>query len=166
MFQFTGLPISHILFQYIGFPIRISRDLSLYATPPSFSQLITSFFGFYYLGILRVPLFSFLILIFFVLSQLTLSFLDSLTCSVVTFYLTIHFSLSYYFSGGDKRVRTADLRSASAALSQLSYIPIQSYLVGITGLEPVTPALSAQCSNHLSYTPLTMTWNTKANKIT
>ena len=24
----------------------------------------------------------------------------------------------------------------------------------MTGLEPVTPALSAQCSNHLSYTPL------------
>ena len=158
MFQFTGLPISHILFQYIGFPIRISRDLSLYATPPSFSQLITSFFGFYYLGILRVPLFSFLILfyLFLLLSQLTLSFLDSLTCSVVTFYLTIHFSLSYS-SGGDKRVRTADLRSASAALSQLSYIPISSYLVGITGLEPVTPALSAQCSNHLSYTPSYMT---------
>ena len=28
-------------------------------------------------------------------------------------------------------------------------------MVGMTGLEPVTPALSAQCSNHLSYTPLT-----------
>ena len=27
-------------------------------------------------------------------------------------------------------------------------------MVGMTGLEPVTPALSAQCSNHLSYTPL------------
>ena len=27
-------------------------------------------------------------------------------------------------------------------------------MVGMTGLEPVTPALSAQCSNHLSYTPI------------
>ena len=26
-------------------------------------------------------------------------------------------------------------------------------MVGMTGLEPVTPALSAQCSNHLSYRP-------------
>ena len=29
-----------------------------------------------------------------------------------------------YLNGGDKRGRTADLRSASASLSQLSYIPI------------------------------------------
>ena len=26
-------------------------------------------------------------------------------------------------------------------------------MVGMAGLEPATPALSAQCSNHLSYTP-------------
>ena len=29
--------------------------------------------------------------------------------------------------------------------------------VGLTGLEPVTPALSAQCSNRLSYRPKTLT---------
>jgi hypothetical protein len=34
----------------------------------------------------------------------------------------------------------------------LSYIP-KPLLVGLTGFEPVTPALSAQCSNHLSYKP-------------
>ena len=27
-------------------------------------------------------------------------------------------------------------------------------LMGLTGLEPVTPALSTQCSNQLSYRPL------------
>jgi hypothetical protein len=27
-------------------------------------------------------------------------------------------------------------------------------LVGLTGFEPVTPALSAQCSNQLSYKPV------------
>ena len=27
-------------------------------------------------------------------------------------------------------------------------------MVGMAGLEPATPALSAQCSNHLSYTPI------------
>ena len=32
-------------------------------------------------------------------------------------------------------------------------------MVGMAGLEPATPALSAQCSNHLSYTPLRI--NTK-----
>ena len=80
--------------------------------------------------------------------------------------------------GGAGRVRTDDLRLAKAALSQLSYIPILAYAiwlkqhhfhsltiyqphavrsslpVGLTGLEPVTPALSAQCSNQLSYRPL------------
>ena len=65
---------------------------------------------------------------------------------------TIHFPLSLINIGGDKRVRTADLCLARAALSQLSYIP-KTYMVGMAGLEPATPALSAQCSNHLSYTP-------------
>ena len=42
--------------------------------------------------------------------------------------LLIYYFLLYSFQcpicfGGDKRGRTADLRSASAALSQLSYIP-------------------------------------------
>ena len=73
------------------------------------------------------------------------------------------FSFTYYsflivlcfLIGGDKQDRTADLRSASAALSQLSYIPIACFfMVGMNGLEPSTPALSAQCSNHLSYTPI------------
>ena len=35
----------------------------------------------------------------------------------------------------------------------LSYIPRIAWLVGLTGFEPVTPALSAQCSNQLSYKP-------------
>ena len=32
--------------------------------------------------------------------------------------------------------------------------PKSTFSVGLTGLEPVTPALSAQCSNQLSYRPL------------
>ena len=37
----------------------------------------------------------------------------------------------------------------------LSYIPRACLgLVGLTGFEPVTPALSAQCSNQLSYKPV------------
>ena len=51
--------------------------------------------------------------------------------------------------GGDKRDRTADLRSASASLSQLSYIPI--LMVRLSGLEPPTSRLSGVCSNQLSY---------------
>ena len=64
MFQFTGLPLSRICSSYTGFPIRTSWLLRLCATSPSFSQLITSFFGFYYLGILRMPFISFSLTLF------------------------------------------------------------------------------------------------------
>ena len=43
------------LFSIPGFPIRTSADLSLLATPRSFSQLATSFFGFRHQGIHRAP---------------------------------------------------------------------------------------------------------------
>ena len=33
-----------------------------------------------------------------------------------------------------------------------------SGMVGLTGLEPVTPALSRQCSNQLSYRPVAIWW--------
>ena len=63
---------------------------------------------------------------------------------------------SFPRSGGDEGIRTPGLRRAKAALSHLSYIPklFTFGVVGLTGFEPVTPALSAQCSNHLSYRPL------------
>ena len=54
---------------------------------------------------------------------------------------------------GDEGTRTPGLCLAKAALSQLSYIPYGG-VVGLTGFEPVTPALSAQCSNQLSYKPI------------
>ena len=34
------------------------------------------------------------------------------------------------------------------------YDRITAVMVGLTGLEPVTPALSRRCSNQLSYRPL------------
>jgi hypothetical protein len=59
------------------------------------------------------------------------------------------------FPDGDDGTRTRDIRLAKAALSQLSYIPFATTrVVGLTGFEPVTPALSAQCSNQLSYKPI------------
>ncbi len=60
---------------------------------------------------------------------------------------------------GDDRVRTDGLRSASAALSQLSYIPsttdpLQLYCdVGLGRVELPTSRLSGVRSNHLSYRP-------------
>ena len=52
MFQFTGFPpynygfiARYVRSSYVGFPIQKSADHSVFATPRSFSQLITSFFG-------------------------------------------------------------------------------------------------------------------------
>ena len=59
-------------------------------------------------------------------------------------------------SHGDDRVRTDGLRSASAALSQLSYIPPTTnptFNVGLGRVELPTSRLSGVRSNHLSYRP-------------
>ena len=57
-FQFPGFPcISYVFtytyprFSWMGFPIRISADRRIFASPRRFSQLITSFFGFQCQGI-------------------------------------------------------------------------------------------------------------------
>ena len=71
-----------------------------------------------------------------------------MSANLLSFPLLHNHSLS-----GDEGTRTPDPRLAKAVLSQLSYIPILGGGVGLTGFEPVTPALSAQCSNQLSYRP-------------
>ena len=79
--------------------IRISTDLYLFAVPRSFSQLVTSFFGAMYQGILLYALCS---LIFFGLLyirksvEFTFYFLDSrltlsVNCSYVFFFLVLTF---------------------------------------------------------------------------
>ena len=64
MFQFPTF--AHLTvwlaFNQPGFPIRISRDQRLFAPPPSFSQLITSFIASESQGIHRLPFFYFFIL--------------------------------------------------------------------------------------------------------
>ena len=55
--------------------------------------------------------------------------------------------------GGGERDRTDDLLLAKQALSQLSYTPRFTPVVGLDGFEPSTPALSRRCSNQLSYRP-------------
>ena len=50
--------------------------------------------------------------------------------------------------------------SKSGLLEQSSFFSLESNrafirkMVGLTGLEPVTPALSRRCSNQLSYRPI------------
>ena len=51
---------------------------------------------------------------------------------------------------GDEGIRTPGLRRAKAALSHLSYIPVQLREVGLSGLEPETLPLSEARSNQLS----------------
>ena len=58
---------------------------------------------------------------------------NSFPVFIVIFLPTIHFPLSLINIGGDKRVRTADLCLARAALSQLSYIPVAVLIVAIRG---------------------------------
>ena len=54
--------------------------------------------------------------------------------------------------GGDEETRTPDPLLAKEMLYQLSYVPPSSGegVVGVSGLEPETSALSGQCSNQLS----------------
>ncbi len=53
-------------------------------------------------------------------------------------------------SGGDEETRTPDPLLAKEMLCQLSYVPRRMSVVGVSGLEPETSALSGQCSNQLS----------------
>ena len=52
--------------------------------------------------------------------------------------------------GGDEETRTPDPLLAKEMLCQLSYVPLPEGVVGVSGLEPETSALSGQCSNQLS----------------
>ena len=54
--------------------------------------------------------------------------------------------------GGDEETRTPDPLLAKEMLYQLSYVPEppEGRMVGVSGLEPETSALSGQCSNQLS----------------
>jgi hypothetical protein len=54
--------------------------------------------------------------------------------------------------GGDEETRTPDPLLAKEMLCQLSYVPDVRWtvMVGVSGLEPETSALSGQCSNQLS----------------
>ena len=61
--------------------------------------------------------------------------------------------------GGAERARTADIRLAKAALSQLSYSPDKSGTwVGLARFELATSRLSGVRSNQLSYRPKAVFW--------
>ena len=76
-----------------GCPIRISRDLWLFAPTPCFSQLITSFFASQSLGIHRSLLFCFF---FFIVSHTFLYAYGSLFCFLLL-YFSSFFNMSKIF---------------------------------------------------------------------
>ena len=60
-------------------------------------------------------------------------------------------SVALASGGGDEETRTPDPLLAKEMLCQLSYVPApRRVMVGVSGLEPETSALSGQCSNQLS----------------
>ena len=63
----------------VSFLIRISTDHGLFATPRSFSQLVTSFFGAMYQGILLYALCSLIFFWFAFLQSVEFAYIISLT---------------------------------------------------------------------------------------
>jgi hypothetical protein len=95
--------------------------------------------------------------------------LDVSVCRHLKMYVGILLSCITKY-GGAEEDRTPDPLLAKQVLSQLSYSPKlpltqifksgkprcshhNPFMVGPSGFEPLTPALSARCSNHLSYRP-------------
>ena len=70
--------LGYMILHHVGFPIRTSTDLCIFAAPRGFSQLVTSFFGAMYQGI-------------------HLNALCSLNFSSSLAYLAIFWVLSFYF---------------------------------------------------------------------
>ena len=156
MFQFPGSPFTSLFYSWcdtecysVGSPIRISSDHRLFAPTRSFSQLITSFFGFWCQGILRAPFISWPF--FLALAKLFAIFffahsISFLHCAVFKVhmreyiphwwaqmesnhrpyayqaYALTNWAMSPY--GGDERIRTDDPLLARQVLSQLSYTPM------------------------------------------
>ena len=168
--------------------IRISTDLGIFASPRSFSQLITSFIGAMYQGILLYALCSLIfskncisnlrrIFTFFLdytYSTIFLSWIVSYVLFVLTFYVLFFlvfllFALMYF---NLIKSFSIDIWHISLFISmQLSIydaiataiVDILRYLVGTSGLEPPTSRLSGVCSNQLSYVPV---WNLVAHRST
>ena len=118
----------------------------IFASTHSFSQLVTSFFGSWCLGIhlmlfVAYPLFLVLSLLTKFSQCLTLplfcyfGFIVILVISLISFeYSSLPFLFSIYFS--------------------MCYLDLFGSMVGSNGIEPSTSRLSGVRSNHLSYEPI------------
>ena len=139
MFQFPGFPcISYVFtytypwFSWMGFPIRISADRRIFASPRRFSQLITSFFGFQCQGIHHALFFCLTISTYSVMSDGLFNLSIALVCFCYSLknnrfdVLIFHqFIFSMQFSRNNSLV----------------FRPVE-----ITRFELVTPCLQGRCS--------------------
>ena len=106
-----------------GFPIRTSTDQSLLAAPRGFSQLATSFFASWHLGIRHAPLLPRLSQLKLIPRELNCNYANPNSrffCKNASLPLL---SCQRPNFGGDGRNRTADFLLAKQALSQLSHAP-------------------------------------------
>ena len=113
-----------------GCPIRTFRDQGLFAPPPDFSQLITSFFASESLGIHRLPFLTF----FFRPTVSSLRHEGGWICAAGrSIFSLLVFDLLYFVS-----------------FSKLSNMSKISFFVENNGFEPLTPCLQSRCSSQLS----------------
>lgn len=162
MFHFSGFCVSYPMYSGMydqvlprsGYPIRIPPDHRLLAASRGFSQLAASFFACWHQGIHRTPLFSssyrkslYLLQYHKVLSRLAVLsyFLVCMFYIVVVVVLQLPTLLEINCFSAIVSCH-ADVNFRLVSYNQFS-------LVGLTGLEPVTPRLSSACSNQLSYRP-------------
>lgn len=162
MFHFSGFRVSYPMYSgmnnrillRLGYPIRTPPDHRLLAASRGFSQLAASFFAFWHQGIHRTPL------------------LSSSYCKSVTFFTRqqspfVTYCLSFFlgmhvlcccscFSNYPLVGKRLFLNNRFLCHADVNFRLSRNilFLVGLTGLEPVTPRLSSACSNQLSYRPL------------
>ena len=149
MFQFRGFAPRFEVPLLVGCPIRIFADCRSFAPPRDFSQLITSFFALQSLGILRVPLFSFLCSLKLYPFRDTATFflcqrLASLTKRLffTTSFLVNSVNMSMNLFAGCP-VQLPALRPFAVPVNHPAGVEDK-------GFEPLTPCLQSRCSSQLS----------------
>ena len=116
-----------------GCPIRISADLGLFAAPRSFSQLVTSFFGFRCQGILLALFLAWTSWVpqIFLVQSVFLVFLSLPLCSFVVLF-TLTNSQPFLFSCLSlRKIHSLAFCYTRFAFSNLCLIQFSRYILGI-----------------------------------
>lgn len=163
MFHFSGYCVSYPMYSGMndqvlpqsGYPIRTPPDHRLLAASRGFRSLPrpsspvgTKAFT------VRPYLLHHIAKVFYHSYNTTKPFRDLLYC---LFILVCMFLCCCSCCYSTTHLLESDCFSAivffATQMSIFVFLPISNFLVGLTGLEPVTPRLSSACSNQLSYRP-------------